>query len=168
MVDGTSTSSPIIDDWKSLFEFSRQFLEEKHMTATQLMIFLDIPVTMIQYLYNSKITPSKKRNTNGYKLRQKLKELQEISVLVIVTLPEVSFAEGMFDFEILHQEELNQFGIENFFCSEEHGKRVIKAITRRNIDILEIANKLNELGLNDLGFGGEYVISAQQFELASQ
>jgi hypothetical protein len=159
------------EEWRSLLEFSRQFRQEKNITASQLVIQLDLPVTMIQYLYNSKMIPSKKKNTKASQLRERLRQLREDHERELAeectrsdeSFPELSFVDQIFDFEMLHEEELSHIGVDNLFCSEEEdGKKFVTAIVREAVDIEILTSKLRELGLGD-----DCQITAERFYFAS-
>jgi hypothetical protein len=156
--------------WSSLFDFAKEFRDKNRITATELMIHLDLPLTMIQYLYNPKITPSKKKNTKGYHLREKLRTLKlkmeqhpHLESEFRVQEGRIKFPDRMYDFEMRFKEEFNQIGIESFFCSEENGEKSILAIVRKDLSVDEITNKLHELGFTET----PCAVSAQKFDFSS-
>jgi hypothetical protein len=115
--------------------------------------------------------PSKKKNTKASQLRERLRQLREDHERELAeectrsdeSFPVLSFVDQIFDFEMLHKEELSQIGVDNLFCSEEEdGKKFVTAIVREAVDIEILTSKLRELGLGD-----DCQITAERFYFAS-
>ena len=64
-------------EWEKLFLFQKKIRKEKNITGPALLRLLNLPLTVLSYLYTSQRPPSKKENTYGGKLRVALKLLLE-------------------------------------------------------------------------------------------
>lgn len=62
--------------WDELFEFQRNFRLERKLTGTALLRQLDLPGTVLPYLYSKSREPSKKPSSLGGKLRAAINDLQ--------------------------------------------------------------------------------------------
>lgn len=61
------------EEWKSLYQFQAKFRSDKKVTASDLLVNLELPLSLLQYLYSDSVRPSKKIGTLGKSLRENLK-----------------------------------------------------------------------------------------------
>lgn len=62
------------DEWDQIFQKQKEFRIRNNITAGKIIDSLGMSKNMRQYLYSSKIKPSKRSDSAGYWLRVKLKE----------------------------------------------------------------------------------------------
>jgi len=65
------------DEWKRLYQFQEKFRSENNVTASDLLVHFELPLSLLQYLYTDSFRPSNKIGTFGKSLREKLKTLKE-------------------------------------------------------------------------------------------
>ena len=65
------------EEWKSLYQFQANFRSENKVTASDLLMNLELPLSLLQYLYSDSVRPSNKIGTLGKSLRENLRILKE-------------------------------------------------------------------------------------------
>ena len=67
----------IDEEWKRLYLFQEKFRSENKVTASDLLVHYDLPLSLLQYLYSVSIPPSNKIWTLGKSLRDNLINLEK-------------------------------------------------------------------------------------------
>jgi len=65
------------DEWLNLYQFQRTFRLDHNITASDILDYLKLPLSMLQYMYSLKSIPNKKSGTLGEKLRSGIAELKK-------------------------------------------------------------------------------------------
>lgn len=77
------TNNKADNEWDELYEFQKNYIIENKICSRELLHFLCVPVTMCIYIDNKAFYPSSDENTNGLKLRTKLKSLREENIQIV-------------------------------------------------------------------------------------
>ena len=65
------------EEWKSLYQFQANFRSQNKVTASDLLMNLELPLSLLQYLYSDSVRPSNKIGTLEKSLRENLRILKE-------------------------------------------------------------------------------------------
>jgi hypothetical protein len=150
------------DEWMKLFQEQREFRSKHQLTAGKLLDLLNLPINHLrQYLYSSKIKPSKRQGTLAYDLRSKLKEFFYSSDSKNFVAKEGDSEQNLLaEIENNYAEILQKSGISSLVL-ENNEILVITCIDTVESTINDLLNNI------DHGFFSKYKIAIDKFTLCA-
>ena len=131
------------DEWDSLFLYQLEYREKNCISAKRLLIDMNLPITLLQFLYSNLSRPSMRQGTLGRSLRDHLLELK--STDRVRTESQTDCTPLSLDiFLENHQAELVQFGVLTMNLSDEI---LVAHVELEKFDKEKFENFVNSTGL---------------------
>ena len=116
----------IDDEWLELYNFQRSMRSLNGVTASDILKSLDLPLSLLQYMYSSDCVPSIRPGTMGHKLRLGISSLR-MNATTVEACRNITYMVREF-FEA-NKIDLLRGGIDSLYVSEDNELVIGKTMT---------------------------------------
>jgi hypothetical protein len=138
------------DEWDDLYKFQCSYRMENGITAGDLLLSLQLPLSLTQYLYSNRSRPSNKPGSLGQQLRANLKNFKNAEKVTVHDSGNLSFQ--VQEFFQANKTTLRDIGVESLHLSDDEEGLLIVGNTpaARAVDTCALQNPMEHSALKGL------------------